>query len=307
MNIVKNESFNRTFLIGVLWVLSGSICFSTKAIFVKLAYRHDVDSVSLLALRMLFALPLYLIIGWISSKHWGKVQLKRKSYLTILITGLLGYYFASLFDFLGLQYVTAGIERLVLYMYPTLVLIISAIFFRQKIKGIQILALLLTYVGIAIAFSDKNAMSSSDNFWLGVFFVAMAALSFAIYVVMSGKFIPKLGTIRYTVWTMTAACLAILIHHFINHRLQLFHFEQEVYLFAFLMAIFSTVLPSFMISEGIRRIGANNAAIIGSVGPISTIILAYFFLGELFGGYQILGTIIVIAGVVWLSFGKGRK
>lgn len=306
MDISISKNINRIYLIGVGWILLGSILFSTKAILVKLAYRYEVDSTSLLALRMLFALPIYLMIQAASKKQEAPLHLKRKDYLLIITIGLLGYYIASLMDFLGLQYVTAGIERLVLYVYPTLVLLISAWLFKRSIRRIEVLALLFTYVGVGVAFIDKNALSGSDNFWLGVFFVFIAAIAFALYIVGSGEYVKQLGTRRFTVWTMSIACTAIFIHHSVANQLQLFHFQTPVYLYAFLMSVIGTVLPSFMIAEGIRRIGASNAAIIGSIGPISTIILAYFFLGELFGWLQIFGTLLVIGGILILSLNKQK-
>ena len=306
MDISISKNINRIYLIGVGWILLGSILFSTKAILVKLAYRYEVDSTSLLALRMLFALPIYLMIQAASKKQEAPLHLKRKDYLLIITIGLLGYYIASLMDFLGLQYVTAGIERLVLYVYPTLVLLISAWLFKRSIRRIEVLALLFTYVGVGVAFIDKNALSGSDNFWLGVFFVFIAAIAFALYIVGSGEYVQQLGTRRFTVWTMSIACTAIFIHHSVANQLQLFHFQTPVYLYAFLMSVIGTVLPSFMIAEGIRRIGASNAAIIGSIGPISTIILAYFFLGELFGWLQIFGTLLVIGGILILSLNKQK-
>jgi len=298
---------DRNFLLGAMWIFLGAILFSTKAILVKLAYRHGIDSISLLALRMSFSLPFFLIIGFLSRKRWTASNLEQKDYLVVLAAGILGYYAASFFDFLGLKYVTAGIERLVLYVYPTLVLLIGAIFLKEKIKKVQLIALLMTYVGVAIAFLDKAAFAGSSNFWLGVGLVFLAALTYAIYIVLGGKYIPRLGTLRYTVLTMTAACLFVLAHHYANHRLQLFHFSAEIYWLSFLMAAFATVIPAFMISEGIRLVGSSNAAIIGSIGPISTIILAYFFLGEAFGYFQFMGTVVVIVGVLWLSLSKKQK
>jgi len=258
----NNQSANWKTIIASLLVLIGAIMFSTKAVMVKLAYRHDVDSLSLLALRMLFALPIYLAIGF-----WA-------------------------------------MERLVLFIYPTLVVLISTIFLGKKLNKTIILALVLTYIGILIAFLENLNMPDNPDFLWGALFVFLAAFTYAIYIVGSGNLLPRIGTLRYTSIAMSAACISVLVHHATTQQLVLFHFDNMVYVYGFLMAIFATVLPSFLVSEGIRIIGANRAAIIGSIGPISTIILAYFFLGEGFGWFQILGTFLVIGGVLLISTKK---
>jgi drug/metabolite transporter (DMT)-like permease len=291
-------------VLGFVLVLAGALLFSVKAILVKLAYRYPVDSVSLLALRMLFSLPFYLLVGtWVARNRVSNFP-KTKLSKEIIFMGLMGYYFASLFDFLGLKFVTAGIERLVLYIYPTIVLVITAFFWKQKIQTIQYIALLLTYLGVGIAFLDKAAIGESENFWLGTSLIACAAITYAIYIAGTGKLLPLYGTFRYTILTMSVSCAAILLHHALFFNLQLFHFPPQVYVLSLLMAFFSTVLPSFFMAEGIRLIGSNHAAIIGSIGPISTIVLAYFVLGESFGLAQFIGTVIVVIGVLLLSFKK---
>ncbi len=291
-------------LLGIFWCALGAIFFSLKAILVKLAYQYDIDSVSLLTLRLLFALPFFVTIFWWTNFKQDAPLIANRDWWRISIAGILGYYGASLLDFLGLQYISAGMERLILYMYPTLVLLISAILYKKKIQRIQLIALLLTYVGIVLAFFDKNLDTTSENLWLGTFLVAGAALTYAIYVVQSGELLPRIGTFRFTSIAMCAAATTIIVHHAILYGLDIFNFPRPVYLLALLIAVISTIIPSLMVSEGIRIIGANNAAIVGSIGPISTIILAYFILGELFGNFQMIGTSLVIIGVLSLSFKK---
>ncbi len=296
---------NQTRLIGVLISLVGAIIFSTKSILVKLAYRHDVDSLSLLALRMLFALPLYMIIGsWANRKSKQNNPLHRKDIIAIFLIGVIGYYLASWFDFVGLQYISAGLERTILFLYPTLVVLLSALFFRQKITPIILLALVLSYSGIGIAFLDKSVANSGAYFHFGVGMVFLASFAYALYVIGSGQFLSKVGTLRFTSLSMGFAALAVLMHHGLAQGLQLWHFSTEVYLLALAMAIFPTVVSSFLISEGIRRIGASRASIVASIGPISTIIMAYFFLGENFGWWQMGGTVLVIFGVMIISVRK---
>jgi len=290
-------------LLGLGLAVLGAICFSTKAILVKLAYRHGVDSISLLALRMGFALPVYLLIGQLLCRR-RLAKLNRRDWGLLLIVGTAGYYLASLFDFLGLQYVTAGMERLILFAYPTLVVLFSALFMGQSISRRQRYALLLTYLGIGVAFLQGAQLSANPQFALGAVLVFCCAFTYSLYMIGSGYLLPKLGTVHFTTVAMSAACVAVLVHHLLQYQWQLMHFQAPVYGYAFLMSILSTVMPTFLIAEGIRRIGASNAAIVGSVGPISTIILAHLILDEQFGILQMLGTVFVIVGVLTLTLAK---
>ena len=301
---MNNQIERYAFLWATFLVLLGSICFSAKAVLVKLAYQHNIDSVSLMALRMLFSLPFFLAIGWYSSRQKDKIALTAREYLLIAALGICGFYLASLFDFFGLQYITASLERLVLFTYPTIVLILGALFLKKRITKIQYLAVAITYLGFGIAFIDNLSFSNHKNIELGVFLVFMAALAYAIYIVGSSNFLARVKTFRYNSIAMTAACLAVLIHHAIVYNLQLWNFDEQVYLYAVLMAVFSTVLPSFLIIEGISVIGAGNAAIISGIGPISTIVLAYIFLGETLSFWQWIGTLLVIGGVLLITVRK---
>lgn len=295
-------------LIAAALVFLGAIFFSGKAVLVKLAYRYDIDSISLLTLRMIFSLPVFLVTAWFSKNTKKSIAqpLTVKDWLYLLFLGIAGYYLASLFDFMGLHYITASMERLILFVYPTLVLVLSAIFLGKKINRVQYAALALTYVGIVLAFAEGLSISGDKNFIHGSVLIFLSALTYAIYLIGSGNMLPRLGTMRYTSLTMCAACVTIIIHHAIVYQLDLFHFPAPVYWLALAMAIFSTVLPSFLMSEGIRVIGSGNASIIGSIGPVSTIILAYIFLGERLGWLQWIGTALVIAGVLFITILKNR-
>lgn len=299
----------RTQVVASLLVLIGSVCFAGKAVLIKLAYRHDIDPVSLLALRMLFSLPFFLVIAWNARQKAIAAQeppLTRKDWLQIIGLGLLGYYLASLFDFWGLEYISAGLERLVLFTYPTLVVIISFIFMGKRITKLQVLALVLTYLGIAVAFMDHLLNDAASNFLMGGILVFISALVFALYLIGGSNIIPRFGTQRFTALALTAAGVAILLQHGITHQWRLFHYPTEVYGLALLMAIFSTVLPSFMVSEGLRVIGPSNTAIISSFSPIAIIVLARIFLGEHFGWLQWLGTAFVIGGVLLTTLKKKK-
>lgn len=298
-----------TALFGALLVFIGAICFSAKAVMVKMAYRYDIDGVSLLTLRMMFSLPLFVgVMAWSKYREGPmRARLSRRDWTAVALLGLSGYYFASLFDFLGLQYISAGMERLILFVYPTLVVLISALVYRQPITKVQLMALSLTYAGITLAFIGNIKLTGGSTFWLGAGLIFVSALAYAIYLVGSGRLIPKLGTLRYTSLAMTIAALMIVAHHGVVYQWRLFHYPAEVYYLALLMAAVATVLPSLMVSEGIRLVGSSHAAIIGSVGPIATIALAYIFLDEKMGWLQWLGTIVVIGGVLLISLRKNEE
>jgi len=297
------------FISGILICLLGATCFSTKAIFVKLAYRDtDVSAVTLLALRMILSLPFFLISAATSSARQDNVRFSTRQWFYVALVGCMGYYISSLLDFLGLQYVSAGIERLILFIYPTLVLLFVAVFFRKRIRRQQWLAVAITYVGLVVAFvAEGNFDSASNNdFMLGSVLIFTCAITYALYIVGSGRLIPQIGAAKFNSYAMSFACVAVLLHFWITSPGQsLLHHEPLVYVYSASMAILSTVIPSYLVSEGIKRIGSDNAAIVGSVGPVSTILQAYFILGEPVSALQILGTVLVLAGVLMIGREKG--
>jgi drug/metabolite transporter (DMT)-like permease len=298
------------FLVGIGLCLLGSVLFSSKAIIVKLGYRDtSVDAVSLLALRMIFSLPFFLSSAIFSSNRSSNVKFTRKQWWYIAACGLLGYYVSSLLDFLGLQYISAGMERLILFIYPTLVLLFSSIIFRQKIHTFQWVALAITYVGLSIAFiSEVNlAEMQGENFLLGCTLVFFCSVTYALYIIGSGKMIAQVGSAKFNSYAMTFASIGVLIHFFTVSDQSLLSFEPNVYGYSMLMAVFATVIPSYLIASGIKRIGADNAAIVGTIGPVSTIIQAYFFLAEPIHAWQIFGTLLIVAGVLWLSRSGEKK
>ena len=290
--------------IGVIVTLLGAIGFSGKAILVKMAYRDtDVDTISLLALRMLFSLPFFLGLAFFVSKQTGNIKLTTKERLSVIVIGMFGYYFSSFLDFWGLQFISAGLERLILFTYPTIVVFFGAVIYKKRISRFQLVALLLSYTGIAIAFAADIKMDNNSNIVLGSVLVFTCAFTYAIYVFSSGQMIPKIGTVKFTSYAMLAATVGILLHYLIQNQFQfrLQHFAPGVYWYAVMMAVFTTVLPSLLISEGIKRIGSSNVAIVSSVGPLATVAQAYIFLGEPFGWQQAIGTALVVAGVILLG------
>lgn len=253
---------------------------------------------------MVFSLPFFLVIGYFSGNKKETGSLGRNDWINILLLGMIGYYLASLFDFQGLQYITAGLERLILFVYPTIVVIISAFLYKRRIRKIQYIALLMTYIGIFATFAFDINLQTQPNIGLGALLIFLSALAYAIYLIGSGKMIPKVGTMRFTAYAMSFSALAIIIHSYFLNRMALWDFDTEVYIISGMMAVFSTVIPSFLISGGIKWIGSDNASIVGSIGPVSTIVLAYFFLGEAISLSQLAGTAFVLAGVLIISLKK---
>lgn len=290
-------------------VFTGAVLFSTKAVLVKLALPYGIEPVPLLMLRMLFAMPFYVgVLVWLSR---DKVSVKERlptPWVRISVLGFVGYYLASFFDFYGLKFIPANLERVILYSYPTIVLLISAVFARKRVTVHQAIAVAICYVGIFVAVRFGSAQSESTNVTLGTILIFLSALTYAIYLVGSGELIPQMGVWRFTSIAMLVSTVCVLVHCGLTEPLKnLWSYPPEVYWYAIAMAIFATVVPSFLISEGIKRVGATNAAVIGGVGPVSTIILAAIFLGETFTGPQVLGTLCVIAGVIYISVNMKRE
>ncbi|RHX83888.1 DMT family transporter [Leptospira stimsonii] len=298
-----SESKWKPFL-GTSLVLAGAVFFSAKAIFVKLVYRYDVDSITALTLRMLFAIPFFAWIAFRSRKKENSVKLSGKDWTLIFALAFLGYYLASLFDFIGLEYISAGLERLTLFVYPTIVLVISSIIYKRKIKGIEIFAIILTYSGITVAFFGDIQTEGPDAI-KGVLFVFASAVAYSLYLVGSESLIPKIGSVKFTSYLMLLSGLIVVIHFLLTKELSLLVQSQPVYLLGLALGVLTTVIPAYFTTEGIRMIGSGRAAIVGSVGPISTILLAWIFLGDAITSTGIAGTFLVLAGV--LSIGKKKQ
>ncbi|WP_422359419.1 DMT family transporter [Reichenbachiella sp.] len=286
-------------IIGVILALLGVVLFSAKAVMVKLAYQYDVDAVSLLLLRMLFALPLYLVIAFVKRPKDPEVM-KPKVYLWIIGLGVVGYYLASLFDFLGLQYIKASLERIILFVYPTIVLFISRIFFKKLITGSQVLAIGLTYVGVVLAFSLEFSLEG-EGLFVGAGLIFLSAITYASYIAGSGWLIPKVGATVFTSYAMIVSCICVLVHYSLVGDFNLMNYGMEVYGLGFAMAVLSTVIPSYLVSYSIKMIGAPSFAVVASFGPISTILLASYFLGETMHWAQWVGTVLVLVGVFFVT------
>ncbi len=270
---------------------------------VKLAFAEiKVDALSLLTLRMIFSLPFYLVTAFFISKQEGNVKMSTRQWVYLVLLGLFGYYLSSLFDFIGLQYISAGLERLILFLYPTFVVLINVFYYKQKINRNQKIALFLTYLGIAIAyFGELRVDTSNPNFFWGSFLIFLCAITYSAYIVGSGRLIPVVGATKFTAYAMLSATGGIFIHFLLRGEFEVLLNSQGLWLYGLALAIIATVIPTFMLSAALKKIGSNNVAIISSIGPVSTIVQAHYFLGEKIFTEQIIGTVLVVIGVLLLS------
>ncbi len=295
-------SDHRKSIIGCTFVLLAATGFSAKAVLIKLAYgaSSKIDPITLMGLRMLLALPFFLMVAAWGDKNGSSQDLQTKDWLMIFGLGILGYYLASYLDFEGLQYIPAGLERVIVFMYPTFVVIFSAVLYRRTISQSQAIALVLSYTGMLLVFMDSMSIDSSQV-WLGSSLVLSSAIVFAFFMMGSGFMIKRIGSRRFTAYSMTVACLATGMHYTTRHGLNPLEISAEIYWLALMMAIFSTVMPAFLMNAGIRRIGVDTASIISSAGPIGTLVLAFLLLGEEVTVVQFFGTLFVLAGVYVIS------
>ncbi len=288
----------QVFLSGLALAVAGSVMFSAKAIVVKLAYRHGVDAATLLALRMLFSAPLFAAALWWTSR--GAPPLTRREHALLVVIGLLGYYLASYLDFLGLQYISAALERLILYLNPTLVLLLSVLLLRRPVTRLHLVALLLSYGGIVLVFWHDVRLDA-DGVLTGVALVFGSAACYAVYLVLSGELVSKVGPIRLTAYAMCVATAGVLAQFVILRPLASLAQPAPVLWLSLVNAVLCTVLPVFATMMAVARIGAGSVALAGMIGPVSTIALGYVFLGEPVSGWQVAGTALVLAGVFVLS------
>jgi drug/metabolite transporter (DMT)-like permease len=303
---LQNLPSRTRYLLGVFILVVANMGFSTKAVIIKLMYQYHVDTFGVIALRMLLSMPVYLAVAIYLARQKDNVPLTKKELLSVAGLGILSYYISSMLDFLGLQYISAGVERLILFTYPTMVLLISAFFFKKKITTPQYIAMILTYIGVAIAYVAEKGLGDQKNVVLGASLIFTCAITYSFFVVGTGELVKRFGSIKFTCYAMLAATIPTLIQSYFHNGMDIFHYPREVYNLSIWMAVVATVFPTFMIVEGIRLVGANNSGIIGFVGPVWTIFLANWLLGEPITLMQSLGTAIVLAGVFLISW-KGKN
>ena len=286
---------------GIAFAVAGTLAFSFRPILIKLSYAaHPVTPITLLFLRMTLSLPFFLAVAW-----WLRGQeprLSARDWAAVAGLGLIGYYAASFLDFIGLQYVGAGVGRLILYLYPTLVLILSFLFLHKRPTRRQLLALAITYAGVVLIISSQaHGGAEGKLFMLGALLVFASALFYAVYLVAGGELVKRVGSMRFTAYSMVVATVPAVAQFFLTEPLSALELPAAVWLYAIVLATFSTVLPLFLQAEALKRIGAAEFALIGALGPVSVAITSAIGLDEPFTAVQALGGALVIIGVLLVS------
>lgn len=287
---------------GLALALAGSVAFSGKAIIVKLAYRHGVDAVTLIMYRMLFALPLFVLLGWWAGR--GRPALSARDWGIVGALGFCGYYLASTLDFIGLQYVSAGLERLILYLNPTFVLLLGAALYGRRVTRRQLAALALSYAGVLVVFGHEVEFAGTRPV-VGVLFVLGSAAMYALYLTASGEVVARLGSLRLTGLATSVACVLCLLQFALLRPLAAANVAPPVLWLSLLNATVCTFAPVLMVMMAIERVGAPLAAQAGMVGPLSTLALSVVLLGEPLNGWIGAGTLLVLGGIWLLSRGRG--
>jgi len=289
----------REWRMGLFLALVAAFGFSMKAIFVKLAYPYGVDAITLLALRMGFALPVFLWLGLLGER--GSAPLPAADWGRLAGLGVLGYYASSLLDFMGLQYITAGLERLILFTYPTLTILLGVLFQGKSFSRREAAALALCYLGIGFAFAHDLSFGDARSVWIGGGLVFASSLTYAFYLTGSGPMIGRLGSMRFTALAMLVSSLVTLGHFAAGHSLSAFVQPLPVYGWSLAMALFATIIPVFALSAAIRRIGAGRSALVGMVGPLATIAMGWWLLGETMSLQQMAGAALVVVGIILVN------
>ena len=285
---------------GIVLALIGVLAFSLKAIVVKLIYRYDVDTLTLVALRMVFALPFFIGAAWWANRGESATRLTRRDAALVGALGILGYYAGSMFDFLGLQYVSAALGRLVLFLYPTVVVVLSAIFLKKAITPRIATALIVSYLGIALVLS-RAAMEQQANIALGAMLIFCGALAYSVYLVAGSRVLQRVGSMRFTALAMSAATAVCVGHYLAARPFALPVLPANVYALILLLSTACTVLPVFATAEALRRLGANLVAIVGAAGPVATILLGFIILDETMTVIQLAGAALVVGGVLLVT------
>jgi drug/metabolite transporter (DMT)-like permease len=285
---------------GLALAILGAVAFSGKAIIVKLAYRHGVDAVTLLMLRMAMALPFFVLMAWWAGRPRdgvAPVRMHGRDWLGIVWLGFTGYYLASFLDFAGLAYISASFERLILYLNPTLVVLLGAVLYRRTISAYQWLGLAISYGGVLLVFGHE-ANLSGEGLWLGSALVFGSAVSYALYLSYSGEMVRRLGALRLVGWASAVACVLCIVQFLVLRPVAgLWELAPQVWTLSVINASACTVVPVVLVMLGIERLGAGLAAQVGMVGPMSTLMMAAVFLDEPLTAWVLSGTVLVLAGV----------
>lgn len=285
--------------VGLLLAGLGAIAFSGKAIIVKLAYRYGVDAVTVIMYRMLFALPFFVaMVIWSSRQaHAKKNPLQRSDVLPILGLGFIGYYLSSYLDFLGLQYISAGLERLILYLSPTFVMLFSWLMYKKSVKPIRIFAMALSYSGICVVFWHEISWADTSSVVFGSLWVIASALTYALYLIFSGQLVARIGSLRLVGWASSVASLCCIVQFFLIRPISAAVVPTAVLELSVLNAALCTATPVLVVMMAIERIGPALTSQVGMVGPLATIFLSVLILGEPFNVWMAIGTSLVIGGI----------
>ena len=294
----SSPALRHEFLAGLVIAIIGAILFSAKAIFAKLIYRYQVDAVTMLGFRMLFSVPFFAALAvWQGRKA---KPLSAGDAARVVFLGLIGYYLSSFLDFIGLQYITAGLERLILFLTPSFVLLISVFFLKKRIGLREWLALLISYGGTVLVFLHDVGTGGS-NVALGGAFVLASAMTYAVYLILSGELVQRVGSLRLVAYAMCVSSAASILQFFLLRPVETLVQPEPVYVLSILNAVFSTVLPVFITMVAVQRIGAPTTSQAGMIGPVSTLFMGAVFLDEPMTAIQLAGTALVLTGIYVLS------
>jgi drug/metabolite transporter (DMT)-like permease len=293
---------SRPALPGLLLAAAGAIAFSGKAIIVKLSYTYGVDAVTVIMYRMLFALPFFMAMGiWAERQAIARENpLTRRDVLHIVGLGFVGYYLSSYLDFLGLQYITASLERLILYLNPTLVMLLGWALYKKPIQPIRMMAMGVSYSGVLLVFAHELTLSGV-NVMLGSGLILGSAVTYAIYLIFSGQMVHRIGSLRLVGWATSVACVCCIVQFLVMRPLSAADVPVQVLWLALLNALACTVAPVLMVMMAIERIGAALAAQTGMIGPMATIALGVWVLNEPLNVWIGIGTLLVVSGVFIVS------
>ena len=303
MNPQTQSHSKRHYLVGVLLALTGTLFFSAKSIVIKKVYQYGVGVESLMVLRMAMAAPIYALIFLLNATRGNAIS--AKDLLAICAIGVIGYYMASYLDLSGLRYISASFERIILYLFPSFVLIISVVFFNHKLKTSEVLAFVLSYLGIMVIYA-QDFQAGGHEVTRGMLLVLGSALAFSLFVVLSGQYIAKAGSVRFTSISMLGASVAVFLHYLAHGAETITAFDRQSYAWILVLALLCTVLPSYLINMAVQRIGAPRVAILGTISPVFTIVMAYAFLHELSTVMHIVGFALVIMGIAVISVPKPK-
>ena len=285
---------------GIAFALAGTVSFAFRPILIKLGYAtHPVSATTLLFLRMTLSLPFFLAMAW-----WlrGEKPIARRDWLGIVGLGFLGYYFASLLDFLGLQFVPAGLGRLIMFLYPTLVVILSAVFLSKSPTRREIAALAVTYAGVALVLSDRLGVAPEHRqFMFGALLIFSSAMCYAVYLVSGSQLVKRIGSARFTAYTMIVSTAPAVLQFLLLEPWSALELPVQLWWYVSLLVTLCTVLPVFLVAEALKRIGANHFALIGALGPVTTVIADFALMDGAMSALQVVGGALVISGVLLVT------